>query len=271
MNYILHLSGFFERIAKDERITPIHISLYLSLFQVWNGSRFKNPISISRRTMMLTSKIKAKGTYHKVIKELNDFGYIHYIPSYNPYFGSAIHMVNFEQRVVQDAAVCPSNRDTGSFTNLPNEETPPDHLIDDIDTFVEQVPVQKLEPYINTKTINNKPVVVHAHKKSSLTNDLVAIAYENKKSRSRKGSADCVPSSIDEVDRFFKTENSSAIEAKKFFNHFQSNGWKVGGKTPMKDWKAAARKWILNGSQFSNVPSKMNLHASVTKNYSEPL
>ena len=30
------------------------------------------------------------------------------------------------------------------------------------------------------------------------------------------------------------------MEADKFYNYFSSNGWLVGGKTPMKDWRAAA-------------------------------
>ncbi len=34
------------------------------------------------------------------------------------------------------------------------------------------------------------------------------------------------------------SERSPEIEAKKFFNHFESNGWKVGGKSPMKNWQA---------------------------------
>ncbi len=32
-------------------------------------------------------------------------------------------------------------------------------------------------------------------------------------------------------------------EARKFIDHFSSNGWKVGGKAVMKDWKAALRNW----------------------------
>jgi hypothetical protein len=29
------------------------------------------------------------------------------------------------------------------------------------------------------------------------------------------------------------------IEAEKFFNYFESNGWFVSGKTKMKDWQSA--------------------------------
>lgn len=38
-------------------------------------------------------------------------------------------------------------------------------------------------------------------------------------------------------------EKQKAIDlTTDFFNHYDSNGWMVG-KTKMKDWKAAARKW----------------------------
>ena len=70
MNYIRHLTGFYDKIQQDERLNPTHISLYLALFQFWNINHFQNPISISRNEMMRLSKISALGTYHKCIKEL---------------------------------------------------------------------------------------------------------------------------------------------------------------------------------------------------------
>ncbi|HVT86691.1 MAG TPA: hypothetical protein VHD35_15915 [Chitinophagaceae bacterium] len=96
MNYIKHLTGFFDLVVKDERLNPTHISLYVALFQYWNVNRFKNPISISRSETMKVSKISAKGTYHKCMKELHEYGYIKYDPSYNPFRGSLVHLVNFE-------------------------------------------------------------------------------------------------------------------------------------------------------------------------------
>ena len=30
----------------------------------------------------------------------------------------------------------------------------------------------------------------------------------------------------------------------RFYNHYEANGWKVGGRTKMKDWKAAVRNWV---------------------------
>ena len=102
MNYIRHLTGFYDKIQQDERLNPTHISLYLALFQFWNLNHFQNPISISRNEMMRLSKISAFGTYHKCIKELQTFGYIEYIPSFNPYKGSLVNLYNFENSDVQN-------------------------------------------------------------------------------------------------------------------------------------------------------------------------
>lgn len=41
------------------------------------------------------------------------------------------------------------------------------------------------------------------------------------------------------------TINPASAEAEKFFNYYESNGWKVG-KNPMKSWEAAARNWMKN-------------------------
>jgi len=51
-----------------------------------------------------------------------------------------------------------------------------------------------------------------------------------------------IPPPLPLVKDFFK-ELNKPLEADPFYDYFQSNGWKVGGKAPMKDWKAAARNW----------------------------
>lgn len=46
----------------------------------------------------------------------------------------------------------------------------------------------------------------------------------------------------EDVAGYFREISVSMEEARKFWDHFQSNGWKVG-RNSMKDWKAAARNW----------------------------
>lgn len=113
MNYIRHLAGFFDRVAADERLNPTHISMYVSLFQFWNASRFKNPISISRNELMRVSKISAKATYHKCMKELNDFGYLKYKPSFNPFKGSLVYLFNFQTSSEQPLGTDHTKNGTG--------------------------------------------------------------------------------------------------------------------------------------------------------------
>ena len=53
-----------------------------------------------------------------------------------------------------------------------------------------------------------------------------------------------------EEEYFVKTDCKKSDEeisrfAKKFINFYESKGWKVG-KSPMKDWRACVRTWILN-------------------------
>ena len=40
-------------------------------------------------------------------------------------------------------------------------------------------------------------------------------------------------------------------EAAAFFDHYESNGWKVGGKTPMVSMPASFRNWLRNRTRFA--------------------
>ena len=51
-------------------------------------------------------------------------------------------------------------------------------------------------------------------------------------------------------------ERKNAVEAEKFFNFYESNGWKVG-KNPMKDWKAAVRNWESNTQNYKGKDNKL--------------
>lgn len=75
-----------------------------------------------------------------------------------------------------------------------------------------------------------------------------------------------VKPSLDACVDFFLTENSTKIEGEKFFYHFESNGWKVGGKTAMKDWKASAKGWIRRnfGGNNNGVDKQENRKPIIT-------
>ena len=49
----------------------------------------------------------------------------------------------------------------------------------------------------------------------------------------------------------FELAGSSRDEGEKYWNYYESNGWKAG-RNQMKDWKAAARNWIKRSHEFTN-------------------
>ncbi|MDR2223582.1 MAG: DUF6291 domain-containing protein [Flavobacteriaceae bacterium] len=59
---------------------------------------------------------------------------------------------------------------------------------------------------------------------------------------------------IQEIQEYCQERNNQ-VDAQRFFDHYESNGWQVG-KTKMKDWKAAIRTWERNS--FNNQNQNQN-------------
>ncbi|MCW4451164.1 transcriptional regulator [Kaistella sp. BT6-1-3] len=93
MNCMQYLNSFFSQILNNDRLSPTHISMYMSLFQLWTINRFENQFRIVREEVMKVSKIKSVATYHKCLTDLHNLGYIIYEPSFNPYIGSLVTIV----------------------------------------------------------------------------------------------------------------------------------------------------------------------------------
>jgi hypothetical protein len=81
------------RIISDQRITVWHISLYVALIHKLKENDFKNPVSITWAEVMKLAHIGGIATYHKYIKELHKYGYIDYVPSYDPCKGSTVYFI----------------------------------------------------------------------------------------------------------------------------------------------------------------------------------
>ena len=151
MNYIKHLTGFFEKVAIDKTLNPTHVSLYVALFQFWNCNRFKNPISISRDEVMRISKISSKATYHKCLKNLHSLGYINYEPSYNPFKGSHVYLFNFSDDL---KPIPKSDKKTSSNSELVFELVN-EQVVNKLCTSSETGTEQALVSYINNTNITN--------------------------------------------------------------------------------------------------------------------
>lgn len=55
---------------------------------------------------------------------------------------------------------------------------------------------------------------------------------------------------ITEIKDYIK-EKTLNVDAERFFNYYESKGWKVGN-APMKNWKAALSNWAKNTDTYSN-------------------
>ena len=106
VNYIIQLNAIFERFNRDTRIKQGHITLYLALFQKWNREFFKKTISINRELIMEKAKFRSKTTYHNYLRDLNDWGFLKYFPSYHPARGSKVQMSIFFTSDGQNLANC---------------------------------------------------------------------------------------------------------------------------------------------------------------------
>ncbi|GAA4748971.1 hypothetical protein GCM10023229_32020 [Flavisolibacter ginsenosidimutans] len=87
-----HFYNFFAAISEDPRINTTHISLYFSLLHFWEAHEFAIPLQVFSHDIMPLAKILSTTTYHQRLKDLNEFGYIRYEPSYKRNVGSKIYM-----------------------------------------------------------------------------------------------------------------------------------------------------------------------------------
>ena len=282
MNYIKHLTGFFEKVSIDFELNPTHISLYMAVFQLWNQNRFQNPIGISRDELMRISKISSTATFHKCIKELSTKGYVIYSPSFNPFKGSTLEVINLDyytkpvkkKEVRKLKSLSKNEQVIEQVTKQDNEQA-----LNKYQTSSKHVPYINNTNNINIVNEHNQKNEVENQKNLEIETLLDAEKNAKKKLREKKGTEQ-IPPNWEIVMAFFKDKQIPLIEGEKFYNHFQSNGWLVGGKSKMKDWKAAASNWIINAEKFTNKtrhpelvegPKPNHLHTPNFKNYAEPL
>lgn len=86
------LVDFLNVAAADARLSPAHISLYVAILYHYKLQGYKLPISIYGRDLIRLAKISARA-YHPCIQELHRYGFIQYLPSYNPVLGSLIYPI----------------------------------------------------------------------------------------------------------------------------------------------------------------------------------
>ncbi len=96
MEALKPLSDFFSAIENDCRISITHIGIYAALLQYWSDHHFENPVHVFSYDIMRIAKISASTTFHKAIRELSEYGYIKYEPSFKRNRGSKVYFKPIE-------------------------------------------------------------------------------------------------------------------------------------------------------------------------------
>ena len=112
-------------------------------------------------------------------------------------------------------------------------------------TRVKQIPTPSFSSSITTSVIereaaNTAPLASTAEKK-----------VEKLAGKRPKGG---VPPTLAEVQDYaaaqYPDSADAQAEAATFHDHYESNGWRVSGKTLMADWRASFRNWMRRRPQF---------------------
>ena len=72
---------------------------------------------------------------------------------------------------------------------------------------------------------------------------------------------------LEEIKSYCK-EKGYNISAEGFYSYYESNGWKIGGRTAMKNWKAAVQSWAAREKKGGTLWNKDSTDAE-TEQYAD--
>ena len=100
-----------------------------------------------------------------------------------------------------------------------------------------KLPYPTEENFLDNNTTNN------TLEYTTISNDIVV----GQQPKTKK----FIKPTIEEIEKYC-IERKNGVNATKFFNYYEANGWKVG-KNSMKNWKAAVRTWEQNNYDKGGV------------------
>lgn len=104
------LIACISHATADSRLSPNHIALFASIIHYSVSEHYQSWFRVSRRELMVRSKIRARATYHRIVKDLIRFGYIRYNPSFHPLLASKMKItLAFNQFNEKDEKIVPAS------------------------------------------------------------------------------------------------------------------------------------------------------------------
>jgi len=92
MGTVKPLLDFFTAISNDHRISSTHISVFAALLYYKFSKGFSNPVYAYSADILPIAKLSAAKTYRKCVRDLSDYGYLRYEPSYKKNQASRIYL-----------------------------------------------------------------------------------------------------------------------------------------------------------------------------------
>ena len=94
-------------------------------------------------------------------------------------------------------------------------------------------------PTVNQRSTSGRPLVDAG--KDRLGKDRLNREGDQDPERKRSTTARFIKPTVEEVRAYCRERNNN-VDAERFVDYYEANGWKVG-KSSMKDWKATVRNW----------------------------
>jgi hypothetical protein len=89
----LKFAHHIKKASTDERLTRTQLTLYIAILNCWYDQKGIKEIKVTRKNLMILSKIPAISTYHRNMKTLINLGYIRYAPTFNHYVKSKVSII----------------------------------------------------------------------------------------------------------------------------------------------------------------------------------
>lgn len=227
INIYEQISAFYSFVYENpDKINKSHVALYMFLINQNNRSNWSEWFKLPYDLAMAGACIGSKGTYYKCLNELQSWKLIKYKKGENDYKAPQISIIVLSKS--EQLTVPLSEPLTVPLTGQLSEQ------------LSEQLSVL-LTGNIDILITSNYKLITDNIKKW-IKSELDSL--EKPKRASRK----FVKPTIHEMIDFIKS-NSLNVDAEYFFNHYESNGWKVG-KTSMSNWQTTIKNWHKREKEF---------------------
>ena len=224
--YQLSRAWFDFAFENCDKVNANHTALYLFMCEINNRLGWIEQFQITSTECMAGMSAKSHNTYKRVFDDLVEWGFILVIKkSKNQHQCNIVALSKFDKAT--DKALDKANAN---------------HLTTQL-TY--------------SKTTNHKPQT-----SNMVSNEFDHTLTPTSEVVKPKPKPNTLPQPaqgdiLDYMIEYTKSKNQSfaksyiETESAKMFNYYESKGWIVG-KSPMKNWKAAARNWLLNSQNSNN-------------------